>query len=140
MKKIFAIIIVLVIAGCKLDTKKFNKPSYEVTFSQVGYYKNVTSKLRYFTFNVQVWENGMLIDSVVPNHRIFYMLRKHGADQAHTYGAVTASFYYVNPPYAPDITLMTAQEANDAAHAHNPLASVWIKPSGLVDFITKPEY
>jgi len=105
-----------------------------LNFEQVGYYKG-DNKLRYFTFYVK--HGYTVINDSLPDelrNRIEY----HGSKQMHTDGRLTASFYYFDKQNAPDITLLSAQEANDVAHERKPIMSVWIMPTGSVNTFVNP--
>lgn len=56
-------------------------------------------------------------------------MREHGARQMNTDGQITASFYYHGG--APDMTMMSAQQANDTAHESVVRTTVARKALGL---------
>ena len=104
-------------------------------FEQVGYYKG-DNNLRYFTYYVEGYES---VDRDNLPAELVSLIREHGRSRVNTDGQVTASFYYLKPGAAPNITLMSAQQANDAAHNRKPVMSVWILPTGRVNVFKNPE-
>ncbi len=107
----------------------------KLSFEQIGYYKN-DSKLRYFTFWIK---SDSLLEPNLITEKIFSEIQEHGSKQSNTSGKITASFYYLDKRQTPDITLLSAQEANDLAHNKKPIAVVWIMPNGQINFIKNPE-
>jgi len=112
-----------------------NKSNGKLKFEQIGYFKG-DNNLRYFTFWVD--SDSVINPDSIPSN-ILSELKTHGRKQMNTKGQVTASFYYLYKDQVPDITLLTAQAANDIAHERKPIASVWIMPTGRVNIIENPE-
>jgi hypothetical protein len=114
-----------------------NKEDLKLEFDQVGYYKlpDKNNRLRYFTFNV--FSNVTLNKDSIPDS-VFEKIYQHGSKMMNTSGAITATFYYIEPNYAPDITLLNANTAPDVAHDRKPIASVWIMPNGQINFFKNP--
>jgi len=121
--------------SCGNISKTKNKSTAKLTFEQIGYYKNA-SKLRYFTFWVK---SDSLINPNSISEKIYNQIKEHGSKQMNTSGKITASFYYLDKGQTPDITLLSAQEANDLAHNKKPIVAVWIMPNGQVNLIKNPE-
>jgi hypothetical protein len=115
------------------DNSSLDEPT--VKFEQVGYYKG-NNKLRYFTFYINSTEE-LLTDSIQAD--VFDAIKQHGANRMNTSGQVTASFYYINKESVPDITNLSADQANKLAHQRKPIASVWIMPSGEINLIKNPQ-
>lgn len=142
MKTIIACTIIIVsifLVGCdsvsSSEESSVKTPSSFVKFEQVGYLK-ADNNLRYFTF----WLNtNAAIKSDTLSPELLDKIRKHGSSQMNTRGQVTASFYYLEKSQTPDITLLSAQNANDVAHNKKPIATVWIMPNGQVNLFEKPE-
>ncbi|NEW85110.1 MAG: hypothetical protein GZ094_22475 [Mariniphaga sp.] len=107
----------------------------KLSFEQIGYFKN-DSKLRYFTFWVK--SDSLIVPNSI-NEKIFNQIKEHGSKQTNTSGKITASFYYLDKGQTPDVTLLSAQEANDLAHNKKPIAAVWIMPNGEINLIENPE-
>ena len=101
----------------------------------VGYYKGET-KLRYFTFYINT---EVVIKRESISDELFNLIKDHGSKESHTAGLVTASFYYINKKDTPDITLLSAEQANTIAHERHPLMSVWILPNEKVVIVENPE-
>lgn len=118
-------------SGQKTEVKKKN----QLEFEQIGYMKG-DNKLRYFTFYVKSKET--LKYNSIPKSAL-REIKVHGSKRMNTSGQVTASFYYIDKASTPDITLLSAQEANDLAHERKPIASVWIMPNGQINLIENPE-
>ncbi len=121
--------------SCGETTKTEEKSIDKSTFEQIGYYKN-DSKLRYFTFWVK---SDSLINPNSISEKIYDEIKEHGSKQMNTNGKITASFYYLDKGQTPDITLLSAQEANDLAHNKKPIVAVWKMPNGQVNLIKNPE-
>lgn len=117
------------------DVRVDNPVSAELAYHQVGYYKG-ENNLRYFTVFVG-GNDSSEIDT--ENMDLLQDVRRHGSTQSNTKGQVTATFYYRDRASTPDITLLDAERANDAAHAARPFAAVWILPSGDINLIENPE-
>lgn len=130
MKRL-SFLLLLIVAACGQPSKTTPK----LEFEQVGYYKG-ENNLRYLTFYVQ---SNMAINKDSIPESVLEQIKTHGVTRMHTEGQVTASFYYLSKSQTPDITMLTAQEANDLAHQRKPIASVWIFPTGNVEMIVKPE-
>jgi hypothetical protein len=127
MNRIFVMLLLtLTLVGCG---------SSESNFDQVGYFKS-ENKLRYFTFQIKdpIGSTQTNISSALRAE-----IESHGKMQMNTSGHITASFYYLSPNNAPDITNLSAQQANDTAHAHKPIIAVWIMPTGKINVITNPK-
>jgi hypothetical protein len=134
---IVLIIVAIVFALAELIGKKKDNTSNKknkLTFEQIGYFKS-QDRLRYFTFYVEVPEQPDYIHS----ENFYNEIKKHGAGQMYTDGKTTASFYYLDKKSTPDITLLNAQQANNIAHENNPIASVWIHPTGKINLIKNPQ-
>lgn len=129
---LFSLILVF---SCGENSSSVKNSKDNLTFEQIGYFKN-SNKLRYFTFYVK---SDSLINPNSINQNVFDEIEKHGSKQTNTSGEITASFYYLNKEQTPDITLLSAQEANDLAHNKKPIAAVWIMPNGQINFIKNPE-
>ena len=137
MFKINTIVIVgfalLLFTAC--ETKEIKTPSgINVDFEQIGYYKG-ENKLRYFTFYVKTSPS---VNRSTISKEMLNEIKKHGSNRMNTSGQITASFYYFDRNSTPDITLQSAQRANDLAHEKKPIASVWIMPSGDINLIIDP--
>lgn len=117
------------------SSKTEMKSEDKLTFEQIGYYKNV-SKLRYFTFWVK---SNSVINPNSISEKIYNEIKEHGSKQMNTSGKITASFYYLVKEQAPDITLLSAQKANDLAHNKKPIVAIWQMPNGQVNLIKNPE-
>lgn len=109
--------------------------SEKSNFEQVGYHKS-ESKLRYITFQIK---DSMKSTYENISVELALKIKEHGSRQMNSSGKATASFYYLTPQIAPDITTLNSQRANDVAHANKPLMVVWITPSGKVNIINKPK-
>lgn len=107
----------------------------KLSFEQIGYYKN-DSKLRYFTFWIK--SDSMINPSSI-SEKIYNEIKEHGSKQMNTSGKITASFYYLNKGQTPDITMLSAQKANDLAHNKKPIAAVWKMPNGQINLIKNPD-
>ena len=123
------------IFSCGETSKTENKSKNKLTFEQIGYFKN-DSKLRYFTFWVK---SDSLINPNSISEKIYDDIKEHGSNQMNTSGKITASFYYLDKGQTPDITLLSAQEANDLAHNKKPIVAVWKMPNGQVNLMKNPE-
>lgn len=107
----------------------------KLSFEQIGYYKN-DSKLRYFTFWIK---SDSLINPNSISEKIYNEIKEHGSKQMNTSGKITASFYYLDKGQTPDITMLSAQGANDLAHKSKPIVAVWKMPNGQINLIKNPE-
>lgn len=107
----------------------------KLSFEQIGYFKS-DSKLRYFTFYVK---SDSLINPNSISEKIYSEIKEHGSKQMNTSGEITASFYYLDKAQTPDITTLSAQEANDLAHKRKPVVAVWQMPNGQINLIKNPE-
>jgi hypothetical protein len=105
-----------------------------LSIEQIGYFKG-DNRLRYFTFYVS--HGYQIVDGVIP-YEMQSRIKAHGAAKMHTQGQVTASFYYLDRDATPDVTLLSAQAANDLAHDRKPIMSVWIMPNGQVNSFVNP--
>lgn len=123
------------IFSCGETSKNEKKSKDNLTFEQIGYFKN-DSKLRYFTFWVK---SDSLINPNSISEKIYNKIKEHGSKQMNTSGKITASFYYLNKEQTPDITLLSAQKANDLAHNKKPIVAVWQMPNGQVNLIKNSE-
>ncbi len=121
--------------SCGEISKTERKSEDKLTFEQIGYYKN-DSKLRYFTFWVK---SNSVINPNSISEKIYNEIKEHGSKQMNTSGKITASFYYLTKEQAPDITLLSAQKANDLAHNKKPIVAIWKMPNGQVNLIKNPE-
>ena len=107
----------------------------KLSFEQIGYFKN-NNKLRYFTFWIK--PDSMINPNSI-SEKTYNAIKEHGSKQTNTSGKITTSFYYLDKGQTPDITLLSAQEANDLAHTKKPIAAVWIMPNGQINLIKNPE-
>ncbi len=134
---LISVVVMVGILGCSSDTgtnTEDQKSAPNIKFEQIGYYK-AENKLRYFTFYVSGY--GAVEGDSIPDD-LKAAIEKHGSNRMHTPAQVTASFYYIELGQAPNITGLTAQAANDLAHARQPIMSVWIMPTGQVNVIERP--
>ena len=105
------------------------------TFEQVGYYKGA-NKLRYFTVYVKGHED---VDRENIPAELEAEIVVHGSKQMHTDYRLTATFYYTEPGQAPNVTGMTAAQANAWAHDQKPLMAVWIMANEQVNVFRNPQ-
>lgn len=113
------------------------KEDIKLDFNQIGYFKSPdkNNRIRYFTFNVLI--NTPVNKDSIPDS-VFEKIYQHGSKRMNTAGAITATFYYIEPNYAPDITLLNANTVLDVAHDRKPIASVWKMPNGQINFFKNP--
>ena len=135
MKKTLILGILITISFLTFNCRETTSKNDKLSFEQIGYYKN-DSKLRYFTFWIE--SNTTIVPDSISD-KIYNEIKEHGSKQMNTSGNITGSFYYLDKEKAPDITLLSAQEANDLAHNRKPIAVVWIMPNGQINFIKSPE-
>lgn len=128
-----AVAALIISFSCGQEELQFNgKP---ISFEQVGYFKG-SNNLRYFTFNMRT--EGNIDRNNIPKE-LLELTKKHGSKQMNTPGEITASFYYYGETQAPDITNLSAEEANSKAHEMKPVIAVWIMPNGQIHQLENPE-
>jgi hypothetical protein len=121
--------------SCGKTTKTKEKSKDKLSFEQIGYFKN-DNKLRYFTFWIN--SNNQINPSSI-SEKSYNEIKEHGSKQTNTSGKITASFYYLDKEQTPDITMLSAQDANDLAHKKKPIVAVWKMPNGQINLIKNPE-
>ncbi len=125
MKRFLLLLLLPFVFACSSDS---------ISFRQVGYFK-AENRLRYFTFLIDTTQR---VSADFSEDDFWKQIKQHGSEQMNTPECVTASFYYIEK--APDISnYMREEDANNAAHEANPIASVWIMPNGQVNLIKQPQ-
>ena len=112
------------------NSKKAEVENSIASFDKVGYFKS-PNKLRYYTIHLKTSETDVsqvLKDAVL----------EHGKKLMNTAGQTTVGFYYLQRENTPDITNLSASKANEVAHNHKPLFTVWNYGNGNVMLLENP--